>query len=71
MDFTGKIKNDINELSKLSDDELTAELSRHIAMKKQDGTLGDIEKLARTIAPFLDNEQKLRLARVLQNMKKG
>ena len=61
-------KNAINELSQLSDAELTAELNRQIKIKQQDGSLADLEKMVRVISPFLTPEQKTRLANIIKSM---
>lgn len=61
-------KNAINELSNLSDEELTAELNRQIKIKKANGSLGDLEKMVRMISPFLTPEQKTRLAGIIKSM---
>ncbi len=63
------VKNKINELSKLSDDQLTTEFKKQIAMKKENGTLGDIEKTVRMLSPFLNKEQKERLLNILKNLR--
>ncbi len=57
----------IEQLSKLDDDELTAELAKQIKIKKANGTLGELEKMVRVITPFLSNEQKTRLAKIIQD----
>lgn len=57
----------IEQLSKLDDDELTAELAKQIKIKKANGTLGELEKMIRVITPFLSNEQKTRLAKIIQD----
>jgi transcription termination factor NusB len=64
-----RIKDTIDSLGKLSDGELFNELSKQVAIKKQNGTLGDIDKLLETIQPFLDAEQKKRLDMVIKNIK--
>lgn len=56
----------LEQLSKLNDDELTAELSKQIKIKKENGTLGELEKMLRVITPFLSNEQKSRLAKIIK-----
>lgn len=65
---TGGIRNTINELSKLSDEELSAELTRQLKIKKENGSLSDIEKIVRMIGPFLTQEQKDRLAKIVKSM---
>lgn len=57
----------LEQLSKLNDDELTAELSKQIKIKKENGTLGELEKMLRVITPFLSNEQKSRLAKIIKD----
>ena len=57
----------LEQLSKLSDDELSAELAKQIKIKKENGTLGELEKMLRVITPFLSNEQKNRLAKIIKD----
>ena len=56
----------LEQLSKLNDDELAAELAKQIKIKKENGTLGELEKMLRVITPFLSNEQKDRLAKIIK-----
>jgi cytochrome c556 len=65
------MKNTIDGLSKLTDQQLADELSRQISFKKQNGTMGDIEKLVKTITPFLTDEQKTRLDNIVKTMQGG
>jgi transcription termination factor NusB len=64
------IKDTVDELSKLTDTQLVDELAKQVALKKQNGTLGDIEKLIKTIRPFLNAEQKGRLTNVIKNIQR-
>jgi hypothetical protein len=64
-----EILSQVNNLSKLNDNELMSELSKQIAAKQKNGTMGDIDKLAKTIMPYLNAEQKKRLETVLKNIK--
>ena len=57
----------LEQLSKLSDDELSAELAKQIKIKKENGTLGELEKMLRVITPFLSSEQKNRLAKIIKD----
>jgi hypothetical protein len=66
---SSRIKSNIDELSKLNDNQLENELQRQITLKKQNGTIGDIEKLIKTINPYLNNEQKQRLERIIKQWK--
>ena len=63
MEINQKI---IERLSKLDDDELINLLTEQIRIKKNNGSLGDIEKLIKVIAPMLNNEQKKRLINIIQ-----
>lgn len=56
----------LEQLSKLDDNELAAELAKQIKIKKENGTLGELEKMLRVITPFLSNEQKDRLAKIIK-----
>ena len=66
MEINQKI---IERLSKLSDDELTALFTEQIRIKKNNGTLGDIEKLIKVIEPMLKDEQRARLIKIIQTIK--
>ena len=57
----------LEQLSKLNDDELTAELAKQIKIKQENGTLGELEKMLRVITPFLSSEQKNRLAKIIKD----
>jgi hypothetical protein len=63
------ILSQVDNLSKKTDTELINELSRQIAIKQKNGTIGDIDKLIKTITPFLNAEQKKRLDAILKNAK--
>jgi cell fate (sporulation/competence/biofilm development) regulator YmcA (YheA/YmcA/DUF963 family) len=63
------VKKTINELSKLTDGQLLNELSKQIAIKQQNGTIGDIEKTIKTVQPFLNSEQKKRLNDILKSVR--
>lgn len=65
MEFNQKT---VEHLSKLSDEELTTLLAEQIRIKKANGTLGDVEKMVRLIGPMLSNEQRARLAKIIQNI---
>lgn len=67
MEFNQKT---IERLSKLSDEELTALLAEQIRIKKENGTLGDIEKMVRLIGPMLNQEQRTRLIKIIQSIQK-
>ena len=66
MEINQKI---IEHLSKLSDDELTTLFTEQIRIKKNNGTLGDIEKLIKVIEPMLKDEQRARLIKIIQTTK--
>ncbi len=66
MEFNQKI---IEQLSKLSDEELIALFTDQIKLKKQNGTLGDLEKLIKVISPMLNEEQRNRLIKIIQTIK--
>ena len=58
----------IDQLSKLSDEELTTLLKELIAKKQADGTIEDVEKMVRMISPFLSSEQKTRLTNIIRSI---
>ena len=66
MDFNQKI---IERLSKLSDEELIALFTEQIKQKKENGTLGEFEKLIQIINPILNEEQRTRLIKIIQTIK--
>jgi len=66
MEINQKI---IEHLSKLDDDELTALFTEQIKIKKKNGTLGDIEKLIKVIGPMINEEQRMRLIKIIQTIK--
>ena len=66
MEINQKI---IERLSKLDDDELITLLTEQIRIKKNNGTLKDIEKLIQVISPMLNDEQKKRLIKIIQTIK--
>lgn len=65
MDFNQK---NLERLSKLDDNELINLLSEQIKIKKNNGTLGEIEKMIRVIEPMLNQEQKKRLINIIQKI---
>ena len=67
MEFNQKT---LEQLSQLSDDELTTLLAEQIRIKKANGTLSDIEKMIRVIGPMLNNEQRTRLIKIIQTIQK-
>jgi len=66
MEFNQKI---IDQLSKLSNEELITLFTEQIKLKKQNGTLGDLEKLIKIIGPMLNEEQRTRLTQIIQTIK--
>ncbi len=66
MEFNQKI---IDQLSKLSNEELITLFTEQIKLKKQNGTLGDLEKLIKIISPMLNEEQRTRLTQIIQTIK--
>ena len=67
MEFNQKT---LEQLSQLSDDELTTLLADQIRIKKANGTLSDIENMIRVIGPMLNNEQRTRLIKIIQTIQK-
>lgn len=65
MDFNRKT---LEHLSKLSDDELTNLLAEQIRIKKENGTLGEVEKMIRVISPLLSQDQRQRLIKIIQSI---
>ena len=66
MEINQKI---IDHLSNLNDDELTALFIEQIRIKKDNGSLGDIEKLIKVIGPMLNDNQRARLLKIIQSIK--
>ncbi len=58
----------LDQLSKLSDEELSKLLAEQIRIKKANGTFSDIEKLVRIINPMLNQEQRQRLIKIVQSI---
>ena len=58
----------IERLARLSDDELTTLFSEQIRIKKENGTLSDVEKMIKIIGPMLNEEQRTRLIKIIQNI---
>jgi len=58
----------IERLARLSDDELTTLFSEQIRIKKDNGTLSDVEKMIKIIGPMLNEEQRTRLIKIIQNI---
>lgn len=65
MEFNQKI---IERLSKLSDEDLIALFTEQIKIKKDNGTLGDIEKIIQVIGPMLNEEQRARLINIIKKV---
>ena len=65
MEINQKI---IERLARLSDDELTTLFSEQIRIKKENGTLSDVEKMIKIIGPMLNEEQRTRLIKIIQNI---
>lgn len=65
MEINQKI---IERLAGLSDDELTTLFSEQIRIKKENGTLSDVEKMIKIIGPMLNEEQRTRLIKIIQNI---
>ncbi len=65
MEINQKI---IERLARLSDDELTTLFSEQIRIKKDNGTLSDVEKMIKIIGPMLNEEQRTRLIKIIQNI---
>ncbi len=67
MEINQKI---IERLSKLNDEELTNLLTEQIQIKKNNGTLGDIEKIIKVISPMLSESQRTRLIKIIETINK-
>ena len=67
MEINQKI---IERLSKLNDEELTNLLMEQIQIKKNNGTLGDIEKIIKVISPMLSESQRTRLIKIIESINK-
>lgn len=67
MEFNQKT---LDRLSKLNDDELTNLLAEQIRIKKDNGTIGDVEKMIRIVGPMLNQEQRARLIKIIQSIQK-
>ncbi len=65
MEFNQKT---FEQLSKLSDEELTNLLAEQIRIKKANGTLGDLEKMVKIIGPMLNHEQRSRLIKIIKSI---
>lgn len=65
MEFNRKT---FEQLSKLNDNELTNLLAEQIRKKKEDGTIGEFEKMIRIIGPMLNTEQRNRLIKIIQSI---
>lgn len=65
MEFNQKI---IERLSKLSDEDLIALFTEQIKIKKDNGTLGEIEKIIQVIGPMLNEEQRARLINIIKKV---
>ena len=61
------IRRAINYFSKMNNDQLTRELSRHLAAKKAQGREHEITAILERIKPFLNDEQRKRLAEIMEN----
>lgn len=60
-----------NEYKDLSQDELIAELYKHVAKQKQNGTFdyNSLCKMLGEVSPFLTEEQKQKMEQILKDLK--
>lgn len=67
-----KLKGIAKKYEGKSDDDILKDLSQAVQKGKKDGTLTNekIDSIASTIAPMLNSEQKNKLARLMQTIKK-
>ena len=61
------IRRAINHFSKMSNDQLMRELSRHLSKKKAQGRENEITAVIERIKPFLNDEQRRRLSEIMEN----
>ncbi|MBQ7884807.1 MAG: hypothetical protein IJ318_01775 [Clostridia bacterium] len=69
---TGKrVESLYNTYKGKSEDELLAELVKHVATQKQNGTYDyqALEKMIDKVTPYLTNEQRQKLSQVLEQIK--
>ena len=62
------VRDAIGEYSKLSNDQLMAELVKHMAIKRQNGELGSVKETIKKIEPFLNTEQKKRMSDIVDKL---
>ena len=60
------IRRAINHFSKMNNDQLTRELSRHLTAKRAQGREHEIVAVIERIKPFLNDEQKRRLSEIME-----
>ena len=60
------VRRAINHFSKMSNDQLTRELSKHLTAKKAQGREHEIISVIERIKPFLNEEQKRRLTEIME-----
>ena len=61
------VRRAINFFSKMSNEQLTRELSKHLSAKKAQGKENEIIAVLERIKPFLNDEQKKRLSEIMEN----
>ena len=61
------VRRAINFFSKMSNEQLTRELSKHLSAKKAQGKENEIMAVLERIKPFLNDEQKKRLSEIMEN----
>ena len=60
------VRRAINHFSKMSNEQLTRELSRHLMAKKAKGQENEIIEVIERIKPLLNDEQKRRLSEIME-----
>lgn len=67
-----QVENMYNTYKGKSEDELLAELIKHVAKQKENGTfdINNLEKMLSKIMPFLNEQQKQKLNEVLKQIEK-
>ena len=65
-----QVENLYNTYKGKNEDELLAELVKHVAKQKENGTfdMNNLEKMLAKIMPFLNEQQKLKLNEVLKQI---
>lgn len=64
----GDVRAAIGHFSKMSNDQLMGELVKQIAGKRERGEMQGVKDTIERIKPFLDTEQKAKLANILKQL---